>query len=172
MRLADQETLRREFPLSSEGLTQILELVMQHQNLFAFLQSLGRSGLLQIVVPTDTSLMMTQMGWWVWPLRSKTSAVRWSKENIAAISVVVLTFEQCDPFNFAMKGTKRPSHSTNVFSLISTRTVNTLPALQERAPGYLFCWLRTHGKFVVQFCTVFFGLEDEAFGILEDQENS
>src|SRR4030095_9337740 len=37
----------------SEGLAHIFEVVMQHQNLFALPQNLGRQGLLQIVTPTQ-----------------------------------------------------------------------------------------------------------------------
>jgi hypothetical protein len=38
----------------SEGLAHILEVVMQHQNLFGLPQNLGRQGLLQIGTPTET----------------------------------------------------------------------------------------------------------------------
>ena len=37
----------------SEGLVHILEVLMQHQNLFALPQNLGRRGLLQIGAPTE-----------------------------------------------------------------------------------------------------------------------
>jgi len=37
----------------SEGLAHILELVMQHQNLFALPRNLGREGVLQIAMPTE-----------------------------------------------------------------------------------------------------------------------
>ncbi|HEU5239795.1 MAG TPA: hypothetical protein VFU37_21870 [Pyrinomonadaceae bacterium] len=37
----------------SEGLAHILEVVMQHQSLFALPQNLGRQGLLQIGTPTE-----------------------------------------------------------------------------------------------------------------------
>jgi hypothetical protein len=38
----------------SEALAHILEVVMQHQNLFGLPQNLGRQGLLQIGTPTET----------------------------------------------------------------------------------------------------------------------
>jgi len=38
---------------ASEGLAHILEVVMQHQSLFALPHNLGRQGLLQIVTPTE-----------------------------------------------------------------------------------------------------------------------
>jgi hypothetical protein len=52
-----------------------------------------------------------------------------------------------------------------------------LPALQERAiaaPDICSAVSEPHEKFVVQLCTAFFGLKDEAFGseVLEDQDNS
>ena len=37
----------------SEGLAHILEVVMQHQNLFGLPKNLGRQGLLQIAMPTE-----------------------------------------------------------------------------------------------------------------------
>ena len=61
--------IRFENEYQSEGLAQILEVAMQHQNSFVLPQDLGRQGLLQISTPT-------------------------AEESVAAVALINLAFDR------------------------------------------------------------------------------